>query len=218
MEAALVGCLPLIEACRQNSSVGWLACINAYDLCNVAEIEPVTLTGVNPYDVREKCQVPPLCYNFSLLPAFLKQPSVKQALGTTGHIWKECNRVTELELVFAGDWMMNYAEDIPALLAAGKRVLVYAGDYDFICNWIGNSHWVAQLQWPGQTNYTNAANKTWNVDGVPAGDFKEANNGLFTFLKVFNAGHMVPHDQPENALQMINLFISENSTFQFNYQ
>ena len=30
----------------------------------------------------------------------------------------------------------------------------------------------------------------------------------FTFLRVFDAGHMVPRDQPEAALTMLNQFIS----------
>jgi len=30
----------------------------------------------------------------------------------------------------------------------------------------------------------------------------------FTFLKVAKAGHMVPLDQPENALAMLKVFLS----------
>jgi len=209
MEAGLAGCLPLIDYCRTNSSLGYLACINAYDVCNLLELEPVVLTGVNPYDVRIPCQVPPLCYDFSLLTKFLSQPSVKEQLGVGDHEWHECNRVTDLKLVLAGDWMLNYATDIPLLLANNKRVLVYAGEYDFLCNWLGDSQWVQLLSWPGQEGYDNAANATWSVDGTPAGTVKTFED--LTFLKVFNAGHMVPHDQPQNALDMISRFLSDQS-------
>ena len=41
-----------------------------------------------------------------------------------------------------GDWMNNLEEGIPHVLAAGVRVLIYAGDKDYICNWRGNQRWV----------------------------------------------------------------------------
>lgn len=63
---------------------------------------------------------------------------MQAALGTTGHSWSTCNRITEMELVFAGDWMLNYEEDVPAVLAADGRVLIYAGEDDYICNWYTN--------------------------------------------------------------------------------
>lgn len=36
---------------------------------------------------------------------------------------------------------------LPEMLADGIRVLVYAGDQDLICNWLGNRRWVDQLDW-----------------------------------------------------------------------
>jgi len=72
----------LIKDCAENSTLGWLACINAYTLCNMALIEPVSFTGVNLYDVRVPCKVQPLCYDFSLSEKYLAQASVKAALGT----------------------------------------------------------------------------------------------------------------------------------------
>ena len=33
----------------------------------------------------------------------------------------------------------------------------------------------------------------------------------FTFLRVYNAGHMVPHDQPKAALAMMEQFISKGA-------
>jgi carboxypeptidase C (cathepsin A) len=45
------------------------------------------------------------------------------------------------------------------------------------------------------------AYKDWLVDGKPAGALKNVDN--FKFLKVFDAGHMVPMDQPKVALSML---------------
>jgi cathepsin A (carboxypeptidase C) len=169
----------------------------------MAELMPVEFTGVNMYDVREQCDPQlPLCYNFTLIDAYLNQPEVMEQLGTTGHRWAECNKVVDMELAYAGDWMLSFDTHVAEVLEAGVRVLIYAGEYDFICNWMGNNAWTQTLDWSGKDDFANAANQTWSrAEEEAAGSFRSA-DGL-TFLKVFNAGHMVPRDQPENALDMV---------------
>lgn len=205
MKAAVKPCQALIKECQQ-TPLGIVDCENAYVVCNYAEVVPIELTGINLYDVREKCQVPPLCYDFSRLEALAKDSSFMTALGVRGHSWKECNRITEEKLVLAGDWMLQYQQSIPSLLASGGRVMIYAGEDDFICNWLGNVEWTKVMVWPGQAAYNAAPNITWTAkDGSVAGSTVSANN--FTFVKVLNAGHMVPMNQPENALDMMLRFI-----------
>ena len=50
--------------------------------------------------------------------------------------WESCNM--QVNQLFEGDWMHNYQDQIPDMLAAGIRALIYAGDQDFVCNWLGN--------------------------------------------------------------------------------
>jgi cathepsin A (carboxypeptidase C) len=200
MVAATPGCIKQITACN-NANIG---CALAQETCDSALFTPVQDTGVNLYDIREQCQYPPLCYDFSNLNKYLAQPSVKSYLNVTGHIFHgQCN--DQVNADFSNDWMKNYQTDIPALLNDGKRVLIYAGEDDFICNWMGNHAWTLQLEWNGQNNYVNAPTTNFSVSGQAAGALKTYGN--FTFLKVFNAGHMVPMNQPANALAMINTLI-----------
>jgi len=48
--------------------------------------------------------------------------------------------------------------------------------------------------------------KIWMVGGNAAGQAKSA-NGL-SFVRVYQAGHMVPHDQPKNALALLDHILS----------
>lgn len=206
MKAMTPVCLDLIKYCATNSTLGWAACINAYTICNMVDLTPIEFNGLNPYDIRENCTVQPLCYDFTAITKYLSQSSVKEALGVpVDRLWQQCNRLVDLKLVFAGDWMLNYADDVTLLLESGHRIIVYAGEDDYICNWYGNHAWPEALEWSGASAYHSAPNSTWSVAGSAAGEGKTA-NGL-TFLKVYKAGHMVPYNQPKNALDMFTRFI-----------
>jgi len=97
--------------------------------------------------------------------------------------------------------MLNLADKISNILNAGVEVLVYSGEKDFICNWRGGEAWTNAVQWSGQDAFNKVAYKDWVVDGKPAGQLKSVDN--FKFLKVYEAGHMVPMDQPKVALSML---------------
>jgi cathepsin A (carboxypeptidase C) len=88
------------------------------------------------------------------------------------------------------------------LLNAGIPVLIYAGDADYVCNWLGNKAWTLALEWSGSEAFNNAVDSDWKSEGMV-----RSANGL-TFLQVYGAGHLVPMDQPETALNLINTFTS----------
>merc|ERR550537_1421138 len=103
---------------------------------------------MNPYDMRVKCAKPPLCYDFSNVKTFLDQPEVKAAIGVPANRhWADCNRAVALSFELSGDWMQSFETKIPDQLADGIRVLVYAGDQDYICNWLGNRAWAHAMKW-----------------------------------------------------------------------
>ena len=60
----------------------------------------------------------------------------------------------------------------------------------------------------GATGASSSASiEKMSVGGVAAGELRQAAN--FSFLRVYDAGHMVPRDQPERSLAMLNAFISD---------
>ena len=113
-------------------------------------------------------------------------------------------RKRQVNAAFKNDWMKNQATKVPPLLANGTRVLIYAGEVDFICNWLGNQAWTQAMKWPHQGEYNTTKPIGWKVDGKEAGTMQSSHN--FTFLRVYDAGHMVPRDQPAVAQAMIEAF------------
>ena len=89
-------------------------------------------------------------------------------------------------------------------------MLVYSGDKDFICNWRGGEAWTNAVEWSGEAEFNKVEYKDWTVNGKAAGALKVYKN--FKFLRVFNAGHMVPMNQPVNALAMLKDFIMNDVT------
>lgn len=86
------------------------------------------------YDIRKKC-VGELCYDFSSVEQFLNGDSVRKVLGVGDIKWVSCS--TTVAEAMAYDLLIDYSVDIPPLLQEGVRVLIYAGEYDLICNWLG---------------------------------------------------------------------------------
>jgi len=201
MELGAPACLALIRGCSLNSTLNWLACYNAYIECNYLELLPVQFTGINMYDIREPCKVPPLCYDFTNLDDWTKKDDVIAALGVKGHGWESCDHVVDLALVMAGDWMLGYNDQLPDLLKSNITVTVYSGEFDYIVNWYGGQNWVHGFDWFGKKSFNKAPNVTWHVGTDVAGSSVSA-SGL-TFVRVKDAGHMVPLNQPKNALQLL---------------
>jgi cathepsin A (carboxypeptidase C) len=201
MRAAAKRCISKISACNEGNQSS--ACKDAFTTCNYGELVPYQLTGMNVYDMRIKCEKPPLCYDFSAVESFLNSEETQKQLGVTKK-WESCNMAVNAAM--QGDYMRNYHTLLPPMLADGIRVLIYAGDVDYICNWLGNKKWTLALEWPHKADFNAAADTPYTVDGKEAGRLRMSNG--FHFMQVYQAGHMVPMDQPAAASQMLNDFIS----------
>mmetsp|Transcript_20642 Transcript_20642/g.30339 ORF Transcript_20642/g.30339 Transcript_20642/m.30339 type:complete len:557 (+) Transcript_20642:44-1714(+) len=209
MRAATSTCASMIHECAHSDELKpaqAVDCMSATDYCNMALVMPYQISGRNVYDIRLKCEKKPLCYDFSNIETFMNLKSTREALHvshkSTSH-WKSCNMMVHMK--FTVDMMMDMSPHVTNLLNSDIKVLVYAGDADFICNYKGNRAWTMALEWDHTTEFNAAEDEDWN-DGK--GVMRSA-NGL-TFLQVRDAGHMVPMDQPEVALKMLNEFIYPN--------
>ncbi|CAL1403810.1 unnamed protein product [Linum trigynum] len=112
---------------------------------------------------------------------FLTDQKVRAAIGVApDYDFVYCNLTVYGAM--RGGWLADLKLGIPELLQSGIRALIYVGEYDLICNWAGNSEWVNALNWSGQQRFEAAQT-------------------------VYDAGHMVPMDQPRAALQMIQSWV-----------
>ncbi|XP_042008722.1 serine carboxypeptidase-like [Salvia splendens] len=190
-------CETNIRACGANGTS--LACAEAYIICTglfrrIIASKP----GINHYDIRKNC-TGSLCYDFSIVERFLNDKAVQNALGVRDIRFISCS--TKVYEYMYPEIMKNFDVGLPALLQDGIKLLVYAGEYDLICNWLGNLRWVENMSWSGRRRFVSAKLVPFKVGGVEAGGMKSY--GGLSFLKVYNAGHMVPMDQPRASLEML---------------
>ncbi|KIW04838.1 uncharacterized protein PV09_04020 [Verruconis gallopava] len=207
MDNAYPRCASLIQGCYDSQSV-W-RCVPAAIYCNNAMIGPYQRTGMNPYDVRVKCKNGNLCYDeLDWIQGYLNRKDVMKALGAEVSSYESCNFDINRNFLFQGDWMMPFHLLVPDLLAE-IPVLIYAGDADFICNWLGNKAWTEALEWPGKKAYGKASYDDLFLSSdkkTKIGSVKSAGN--FTFIRISGGGHMVPYDQPEASLDFVNRWTS----------
>jgi cathepsin A (carboxypeptidase C) len=211
MENALPRCQSFISSCYDGGS-DW-SCITASIYCNNALIGPYQRTGQNVYDVRGKCEDSGnLCYKeLGYVSDWLNQDSVMEALGVEVEGYDSCNFNINRQFLMHGDWMQPFHHLVPSLLEK-MPVLIYAGDADYICNWLGNKAWAEALDWPGHKKFAAAEMKDLRIestttDGRKIGQVKS--HGNFTFMRLHAAGHMVPFDQPESSLEFFNRWLAK---------
>jgi len=183
-------------------------CHAAVSLCESEITAPFRATGLNVYDVSKPCLGDFHCYiEFAFITSLLNQPEIRTELGvdiksnfsaTSRAVWRDFNRHMD-------KWAVPTQYHIEGLLEREVPVLIYAGTWDFKCNWVANQLWTEKLQWTGKEAFNSQKMRDWEVDGRVAGQWKSA-NGL-TFLTVYEAGHLVPHDKPVEALAMLHRWV-----------
>ncbi|KAJ3186415.1 Cell death protease [Irineochytrium annulatum] len=125
--------------------------------------------------------------------------------------WVNCSNPVYLDL-YTGDSALPPSDTlIPRLIAAGIPTLLYNGDLDVILNYVGFERTIGNMTWGGATGFQ-APLTEWMLDGAPAGLMAEE-RGL-TYVRIFNAGHMVPHNQPIAAYKLISALLAKNSTWE----
>jgi carboxypeptidase C (cathepsin A) len=196
-------CVDQTKACNAPGSTN-SQCRNADEFCYHVTAYYDDILTRDDYDVRELYPDPfPPSYEL----AYLNTPKVQAAIGAVVNFTDGSNLVNEGFRDTGDDAReMNTIEDLRALLEQDVRVFLYAGDADFICNWIGNEI-VADIVGSNWKNWHKAgyANIS-SADGIVHGQVKQA--GKFAFARIFESGHEVPFYQPLVSLEIFERTIT----------
>ncbi|KAI1889967.1 hypothetical protein AGOR_G00168360 [Albula goreensis] len=145
--------------------------------------------------------VPP-CINSTAQMNWLNRGDVRKALHIPDILppWDICS--DEVGSLYHTKY--NTVRDVyMKLLSLGVRALVYNGDTDMACNYLGDQWFVEQLNQKETTVY-----QRWVYDNQIAGFYQQFSN--ITFLTVKGAGHMVPQWAPGPAFHMFQSFLSNS--------
>ncbi|XXH03013.1 hypothetical protein Hte_009403 [Hypoxylon texense] len=189
-------CTPALDRCAAtDTSEDCFAAWNSY----MQEIEyPIlaamreTATTVYPGDIREPTTRPPSTY-----VAYLQRPDIQKALGAKVSY---TDSLGATDFIRAGDDPRSFLSELSSVIQAGIPVVSYAGDADYVCNWVGTLRVADEVQWAGQKMFANQTLEPYTLNGVQKGTFKSLDN--FIFMRIFEAGHNVPFYQPEVSLQI----------------
>eukprot|EP00998_Keelungia_sp_KM082_P002088 NODE_1252_length_1408_cov_58.128806_g1241_i0.p1 GENE.NODE_1252_length_1408_cov_58.128806_g1241_i0~~NODE_1252_length_1408_cov_58.128806_g1241_i0.p1 ORF type:complete len:447 (+),score=70.97 NODE_1252_length_1408_cov_58.128806_g1241_i0:48-1343(+) len=148
-------------------------------------------------------------YNTTLAVTMLNKPSVRAALHANGsHAFAMESQVVNVAL--QGTNVRDMRPRYLNILNHGVRVLIYQGQMDPILTWSGQEAWLYTLDWEHIAQFIAA--KRFSLERVGGSDsygFIQYDHNL-AFGLMFNAGHLVPENQPANSLDMITRFVSDD--------
>ncbi|EAS27363.3 carboxypeptidase Y [Coccidioides immitis RS] len=204
LERALPECQQAIQACYDTMDTR--TCINSANTCNSYFINLFPPTR-NIYDIRYPCKDRTnRCYPIlGWITRWLNQPNVIEAVGAEVRRFEACSSKVHLAFFNSGDTSRPYHRKVPGILAK-IPVLIYAGDADYSCSWTGNRMWVEALDWPGRAEFVAQPLKDIKIGRKKYGKFKSYKN--LALLRINQAGHFVPYDQPAVALDFFTKWIT----------
>ncbi|KAM0595077.1 hypothetical protein ACHAP1_000564 [Verticillium nonalfalfae] len=184
-------CVPAFAKCTGLTGND-AACGNADDVCSAAIESPLeSLASFDVYDIRgpKNDPFPPETYL-----TYLQTPAVMKAIGAQT-TYGECPDAPYTKFISSGDRGRSFLPTLSQVIDSGITVLIWAGDADWICNWMGNYRALNSI---AKKPFLSAPLLPYTVNGKKYGEYKTSGN--LSWLRVYEAGHEVPAYQPEAAL------------------
>ncbi|KAF2116447.1 Alpha/Beta hydrolase protein [Lophiotrema nucula] len=160
-------------------------------------------SGRDEYDMRFLYPDP---FPYSYYVEYLNTPEVQKAIGAYQNFSESSSTVsTAFGNTGDDDRESNTIEDCKKLLKAGVQVVLYYGDADFNCNWLGGQVVADEIAAPGysKAGFVNMSTS----DDIVHGQVKQS--GLFSFVRIYESGHEVPFYQPLAALELFERALAQ---------
>ncbi|KAJ7265474.1 alpha/beta-hydrolase [Mycena haematopus] len=186
------GLLLDVTAVREKVVNGRQMCINIYD---VRLDDTMPACGMNwPPDIKP-------------VTTYLDRPDVVRALHAENHpgSWIECRGRVHQEM---HERLSDSSIMVLPKVLERIPVLLFAGDQDLICNYVGLEAMIQAMEWNGAKGLGKVQTESWSVAGAAAGTWVASRN--LTYAKLFNASHMAPFDVPHITHDMILRFMGVN--------
>ncbi|KAF3051732.1 hypothetical protein E8E11_007259 [Didymella keratinophila] len=172
-------------------------CSRADNFC-ASEVENLydIYSGRDEYDMRELTPDP---FPYDFFAQYLNTPTVQKAIGAYQNFSTSSGTVSS---AFGNtgddDRESGTIEACRKLLAAGVQVMLYYGDADYNCNWLGGQGVAEEIAAPGYdtAGFVNISTS----DNIVHGQVKQS--GLFSFVRIYESGHEVPFYQPLASLEI----------------
>ncbi|XP_071969783.1 lysosomal protective protein-like [Engystomops pustulosus] len=144
------------------------------------------------------------CVNDTDITTYLTNPKVRSALHIPDNLprWEICNE--EVFRYFDREMEDSREQYLQIINEKKYRILVYSGDTDMACNFLGIEWFIDSLGLEVEESYHPWMYKDGEQSQIAGFAIRYAN---LTLLTVKGAGHMVPIDKPLEAFQMFQRFI-----------
>ncbi|ODH28866.1 hypothetical protein ACO22_03855 [Paracoccidioides brasiliensis] len=220
-EGALSHCLEKISECRRLAAtydpdvIGNVEnvtskCYEASNFCaNNVEGPYVNQKKWGYYDMSH-CYLDPFPPEYYV--GFLARHDVQQALGVPVN-FTEFSPAVGNAFNKSGDYARSdkkgYLEDLAYLLDSNVPVTLVYGDRDYACNWIGGEVVSLAVKYNGSVQFKNSGYADIILNSTEENNWGVVRqHGIYSFIRVYQAGHTVPSYQPALALELFRRSLS----------
>ncbi|KAG1908428.1 alpha/beta-hydrolase [Suillus fuscotomentosus] len=201
------GCIVQEKACYAagHSTSSNRICQDADDYC-IDNIYYPAVEGYDQHDLRQNLSIlsPPEYYM-----DYLREKHVMEKIGAEVK-YEECANAPMEQFAKTGDASFcptfpprdarTWLPQLSALANSEMKILIWAGDADINCNWLGSHASVLAMDWYGNKTLHNTPFTNMTINGIPVAAVQNVDN--FSFVWVYAAGHLVPAFQPQVALEI----------------
>jgi cathepsin A (carboxypeptidase C) len=219
MQSQIPACMALVDKCNTptaGKSHDELACISALSFCEKALQDPWGADkGRSAYDYLHYGDYE----EDDWFATFLNDNKTKAALGIdkTGAgdhhdgTFLSCSDNVYNNFAKTGDGAKSSIPEVKCLLENDVRVLLYAGERDFICNYLGIDAWTLDLDWEHAEEFRKTELKPWHMPDSQQEAGIQRTFDKLSFIRVRESSHFVPYSQPQASLKMFNAWIHDKA-------